>query len=182
MKRFISIVILSFLYNCNMKPENPVNRNERLTLPRDTAHLQAVSTHARAMYTVFVSRKLDETKMFYTKWFGFKVVFESTWFLLLQLPGSANTTLAFMTEDHPSSPPSPKVFEDGSFVTIEVADSKTVYDAFKKAGAVFAYTLKDEPWGQKRFAITDPNGLWIDVVQQTTPDEGWWDQYLNSTD
>jgi hypothetical protein len=40
--------------------------------------------------------------------------------------------------------------------------------------------LKQESWGQLRFALTDPNGLWIDVVEQTDPQPGWWDQYLSN--
>jgi hypothetical protein len=41
-----------------------------------------------------------------------------------------------------------------------------------------AYALKDEPWGQRRFGIVDPAGMWIDVVQQTEPAPGFWEPYM----
>jgi uncharacterized glyoxalase superfamily protein PhnB len=48
----------------------------------------------------------------------------------------------------------------------------------KIAGAEFTYHLNNEPWGQRRFATTDPNGMWMDVVEQIQPQPGWWDKYL----
>jgi uncharacterized glyoxalase superfamily protein PhnB len=88
--------------------------------------------------------------------------------------------LGFIHETHPSSPPTPKAFNgDGAFFTLDVSDATSLYQTMQKSGARFAYTLKDEPWGQRRFALKDPNGIWIDVVEQIPPHEGWWDQYLS---
>lgn len=179
---FIVIVVLT-LFNCTkMKvTDKEVNPEKLVVLPHDTTHLRAVSESVQSMYTVFVANRLTDTKRFYTQWFGYTVVFESTWFLLLESPGASQAMLAFISEEHPSSPPTPKVFTgDGAFLTIEVTDAGKLYNAFSNAGADFTYQLKDEPWGQRRFAIGDPNGLWIDVVQQTAPDAGWWDQYIRS--
>jgi hypothetical protein len=39
-------------------------------------------------------------------------------------------------------------------------------------------SLRDEPFGQRRFGLFDPAGVWIDVVEQIEPAAGWWDQYL----
>jgi uncharacterized glyoxalase superfamily protein PhnB len=84
-----------------------------------------------------------------------------------------------MDEEHPTAPPTPKAFNgNGSFLTLEVADAKAIYEDFKKRGLSIAYALKDEAWGQRRFAVLDPNSLWVDVVQQTQPQEGFWDKYL----
>ena len=131
------------------------------------------------VYTVFITKDVEASKTFYEKWFRFNVVFESSWFVLLSTPGEHPSLIAFMHENHPSNPPSPKAFNgSGGFITIDVEDAKILYENLKAEKANFTYILKDEPWGQRRFALTDPNGIWVDVVQQIQPQEGWWDQYM----
>ena len=39
----------------------------------------------------------------------------------------------------------------------------------KKAGA--------KPWGQRRFAVYDPSGTWVDVIEQIDPEPGFWEKY-----
>lgn len=131
------------------------------------------------VYPVFITNKLEETINFYRRYFGFDTLFESSFFVLLQSQGEQKSCFAFMSEEHPTAPPSPAVFNgSGSFLTIEVADANFVFQEVKKRGLTIRYTLKDEPWGQRRFGVLDPNGLWVDVVQQIEPVEGYWDEYL----
>lgn len=35
-------------------------------------------------------------------------------------------------------------------------------------------------FGQRRFGLFDPAGVWIDVVEQIEPAAGWWDKYLHA--
>lgn len=131
------------------------------------------------VYTVFITTRLEETVKFYEEYFGFTKLFESTFFVLLQSGGEQKFNIAFMDEEHPTAPPTPKAFNgNGSFLTIEVSDAKAVFDEIKKRRLPIAYELRDEAWGQRRFAVLDPNKLWVDVVQQTQPVEGYWDKYL----
>lgn len=131
------------------------------------------------VYPVIISRKLEETVNFYVERFNFNKIFESTFFVLLQSDGDRPFSIAFMEEVHPTAPPSPGVFSGaGFFLTIQVADAQRCYEALKNDGFDIPYTIADEPWGQKRFGLTDPNGIWVDVVQQTTPQEGYWDKYV----
>jgi hypothetical protein len=37
--------------------------------------------------------------------------------------------------------------------------------------------FETSPFGQRRFGLFDPAGVWIDVVEQIEPAPGWWDQY-----
>ena len=46
-----------------------------------------------------------------------------------------------------------------------------------KAGVKITYPLTDEAWGQRRFGLTDPNGMYIDVVEQIDPQEGFWEKH-----
>ena len=57
-------------------------------------------------------------------------------------------------------------------------DAKAEYDKLLNAGLNIYYHLKDEIWGQRRFGVTDPNRMYIDIVQQTEPQNNYWDQYL----
>ena len=53
------------------------------------------------------------------------------------------------------------------------------FEKLKAMESKFSYDLHQEPWGQKRFSILDPNRLFIDIVQQVEPQAHWWDQYMN---
>ena len=146
---------------------------------KDSSHLTIVENNLQEIYTVFITTDIKKCKAFYADWFGFTVLFESSWFILLQSPGKKSFPLAFMTEEHPSSPPVPKAMNgNGAFITLQVADAKKVYEAMLEAGLKISYHLKDEDWGQRRFALADPNGMHVDIVEQTAPREGYWDKYL----
>lgn len=60
----------------------------------------------------------------------------------------------------------------------QVADAKLEHDRFVRNGAVLALSLRDEPFGQRRFGLFDPAGVWIDVVEQIDSATGWWDKYF----
>ena len=133
-------------------------------------------------YPVFVSKQLKETRDFYISRFNFEVYFESSFFILLKSEGETPHLFGFIDEIHPSSPPVMPAMtsESGVFLTLEVDDADAEYTRFLEAGYDIYYHLKDEPWGQKRFGLTDPNGMYIDIVQQTEPEEHFWDQYMNA--
>jgi catechol 2,3-dioxygenase-like lactoylglutathione lyase family enzyme len=153
--------------------------HSEVPLPADTSHLRVCREKIKGAYPVFVTKKIDATKKFYQQWFAYEILFESSWFILLASPGEQPSLLAFIDEEHPSSPPSPGVFRgEGAFYTMDVSDAAVLYAAMKTAGVAFTHHLKDEPWGQRRFAMADPNGVWIDVVEQIQPQPGWWDKYI----
>jgi len=131
------------------------------------------------LYSVIVTPHHRECRDFYVRWLAGEVVFDSSWFILIALPGDTPRHMAFMTPDHPSSPPSPAPFVgDGMFLTMQVENAAAEYERLRAAGATFAYDLRDEPWGQRRFALRDPAGVWLDIVQQTEPAAGFWDSYI----
>ena len=85
-----------------------------------------------------------------------------------------------MHSRHPSTPPSPGPYEgDGMLLTLQVADAAAEFERLASAGLRFDLELKDEPWGQRRFGVVDPSGMWVDVVEQIEPAAGWWDPYLS---
>ncbi|WP_240348136.1 VOC family protein [Longitalea arenae] len=115
-----------------------------------------------------VTSKLKETKAFYTEKLGFGVTFENEFYLLMHTPGK-EAEISFLLPDHPSQQPLfHKPFQgQGMYLTIEVDDVDKLYAALKKKGAVIKIELRDEPWGDRHFAIEDPNGIGIDIVKYT---------------
>jgi catechol 2,3-dioxygenase-like lactoylglutathione lyase family enzyme len=135
--------------------------------------------HIKDLYSIIVTEKRIECRDFYVRWFGFQVVFEASWFVYLAATGDHAFGLAFMAPDHPSQPPGPAVFSgQGMFLTVQVADAAAEFERLKGGGLSIAYPLRDEAWGQRRFAVYDPSGTWVDVIQQIEPQPGFWDKYL----
>ncbi|OSZ81654.1 glyoxalase [Chitinophagaceae bacterium IBVUCB2] len=117
-----------------------------------------------------ITTKLQETKQFYLQTLNFTVKFENEWFILLQTP-DGNDQLAIMQSDHPSQQ---KIFQPafsgkGIFLTIEVDDVNAEYERIKKSGTPIEVELRNEPWGDRHFAIVDPNGIGVDIVKYTAP-------------
>ena len=44
-----------------------------------------------------------------------------------------------------------------------------IYQLIKASGTPIAVELRDEPWGDRHFAIVDPNGIGVDIVTYTPP-------------
>jgi catechol 2,3-dioxygenase-like lactoylglutathione lyase family enzyme len=129
-------------------------------------------------YPLITTPALAEAREFYTRWFGFEVGFESSWFVLLVSSGERPFSLAFMTPDHPSNPPGPERFDGrGLVLTFQVADAAAEHARLQRAGLALHYGLHDEPWGQRRFMVQDPAGVLIDIVEQTEPAPGFWEQF-----
>jgi uncharacterized glyoxalase superfamily protein PhnB len=131
------------------------------------------------IYPVVITDKLRECRDFYCGWFGFQVMFEASWFVYLTSVDEQPKSLAFMSSDHPSQPPGADPFSGkGLFLTFQVEDAAAEFARLHQAGLEPDYPLHDEPWGQRRFGLRDPAGLWIDVVQQIDPAPGYWQPYL----
>lgn len=113
-----------------------------------------------------VTQKLVETKAFYTDTLGFGVTFVNEFYLLLHTP-DRNAEISFLLPGHPSQQALfQKPFQgQGVYLTIEVDDVDKLYHKLKQIGVSIAIDLRDEPWGDRHFAILDPNGIGIDIVK-----------------
>lgn len=127
---------------------------------------------------VIPAEKLPATRDFYVSQLGLVAVFESTWFMALGHRGDGAIAVALMAHDHPSSPPGPETFSGrGMFVTLQVVDAHAALRELERAGIQPVHPLTDEAWGQRRFAVRDPAGTLVDVVQQIAPAPGFWEKY-----
>lgn len=129
-------------------------------------------------YPIIITTEKDAARDFWMDRLGFELAFDSTWFSLLVAKDST-ASIAFMTPDHPSTPPGPETFGgNGLCFELEVDDAQAAHDNLTSRGLHVAYPLTDEPFGQRRFGFIDPSGLWVDIVQQIGPQTGFWDKYM----
>jgi len=119
-----------------------------------------------------ITAKLKETKAFYQDVLRFGVSFENEWFILMHTP-SGDDTISFLEPGHPTQQPVfQKAFKgEGVYLTIEVEDVDEWYKDLKAKHIPITVELRDETWGDRHFAITDPNGVGIDIVKYTAAKE-----------
>lgn len=118
-----------------------------------------------------ITTKLSESKAFYTEKLGFGVTFENEFYLLMHTPDH-EAEISFLLPDHPSQQALfHKPFQgQGIYLTIEVEDADKVYAELKQQGVEIKIDIRDEPWGDRHFAIEDPNGVGIDIVRYRAPE------------
>lgn len=114
-------------------------------------------------YPIIVTEARIACRDFWLRHLSFAVAFENDWFVYLVADGAA---IAFMAPDHPSSPPGPEAYASGISFELEVADAAAALAELRASGLEPDYPLTDEAFGQRRFSLRDPSGLWINVVQQ----------------
>lgn len=119
-----------------------------------------------------ITTKLAESKAFYMKNLGFGVTFENEFYLLLHTP-SHEAEISFLVPNHPSQDSLfHKPFQgQGIYLTIEVDDVDKMYEVMRQKHIPIKIELRDEPWGDRHFAIEDPNGVSIDIVHHTPQTE-----------
>lgn len=149
------ICLISFLLAMGMYAQTPANMNIDMKLNAG-----------------IITSKMKETRAFYTDVLGFSIVFENDFYLLLETPGG-EAQLSFLEPDHPSQQP---IFQkpfrgEGVYLTLEVANVDALYKILRNQGVEIAISLRDEPWGDRHFAVVDPNGVGIDFVTYSSPQQ-----------
>jgi uncharacterized glyoxalase superfamily protein PhnB len=117
-----------------------------------------------------ITSKLRETKVFYSNVLNFGVTFENDFYLLMHTPDQ-QSRIAFLLPDHATQRPifQPAFGGKGVFLTIEVENVDEEYKRIRSLKIPIEVELRDEPWGDRHFAIVDPNGVGIDIVKYTEP-------------
>lgn len=117
------------------------------------------------------TNKIQESKAFYTEILGFTVTFENEFYLLLG-EGDQPSVLSFLLPNHPTQQPlfQPQFQGEGMYLTIEVDDVDAIYQEVVKKNIKIEIDIRNEPWGDRHFAIKDPNGIGIDIVEYHQPE------------
>jgi predicted enzyme related to lactoylglutathione lyase len=97
-----------------------------------------------------------EVQSFYTNLFGLEETMDLGWIVTLASRETAVTQMSIMSEGG-SGAPVPDL-------SIEVDNVDKAYRSAKKMGCEILYALTDEPWGVRRFFISDPTGKLLNVL------------------
>lgn len=98
----------------------------------------------------------SEVQTFYTDLFGLGILMDFGWIVTLGSGEHATTQLSLMSEGG-SGTPVPDL-------SIEVDDVDSVHMRATEMGCQIEYDLTDEPWGVRRFFVSDPTGKILNVL------------------
>ncbi len=102
------------------------------------------------------SERIDDSRKFYTEFLGFEVAMDMGWIVTLASPNNPTAQITLL-RGPASAAPHPDL-------SIEVADVDAVHAKAIALRLQIVYPLTDEPWGVRRFFVSDPNGVIINVV------------------
>ena len=102
------------------------------------------------------SKHLDASRQFYVDVLGLEVAMDMGFIVTLVSPSNPTAQVSLMRDDD-SSTILPQI-------SIEVADVDDVHSRAVSHGLNIVYPLTNEPWGVRRFFVTDPNGTVINVM------------------
>lgn len=117
--------------------------------------------------------KIQDIKDFYVKHFDAEIIFDCGWYVNLRF-GKKNNKLQFMT---PQQPEHQLANSDGLMYNIEVEDVDTVYKKLTDEGLAATVPLEGHPWGDRGFAVQDPNGISLYIYTEKEPTEEFKQYY-----
>ena len=122
---------------------------------------------AISLSAAFATDKVEETRDFYTRYFDAKVTFDCGWYVNLEF-GNKSSTLQFMS---PQQPEQPLSSGSGLMYNFLVENVDQEYQELTKSGLAVIVPLEDHPWGDRGFAVQDPNGISLYIHSERDPDE-----------
>lgn len=129
-------------------------------------------------YPVLMVDEVAPIAAFYVEHFGFRPLFESDWYVHLQSAEDEAVNLAILQGDHETIPAEGRGRASGVLINFEVEDPDALYARVKAAGLPIMRTLRDEPFGQRHFITSDPNGVLIDVIKPIAPSAEFLAQFV----
>jgi catechol 2,3-dioxygenase-like lactoylglutathione lyase family enzyme len=99
---------------------------------------------------------LPESRAFYTDLLGLTEAMDLGWIVTLVAPEKPAVQLSLLGPDETASVQAQ--------ISIEVDDVDRVYTDAVERGVPIVYPLTDEPWGVRRFFMTDPNGTVVNIL------------------
>jgi len=119
---------------------------------------------AQSLSACIATAKVTESRDFYVKHFGARVTFDCGWYVNLEFGKGA--TLQFMT---PQSDQQPICNPTGLTYNFRVADVDAEFQALAASGLTAIMPLEDHPWGDRGFAVQDPNGVVLYIYSDREP-------------
>lgn len=120
---------------------------------------------AKSLSPCVTTDKVAESRDFYVKNFQARVNFDCGWYVDLHF-GSPSAALQFMAPQQEGQPPCDC---SGLVYNFAVEDVDKEYRRLTRAGLEPVMPLEDHPWGDRGFAIQDPNGIQLYIFSEIEP-------------
>ena len=117
-----------------------------------------------ALSACITTSKIEETRDFYIQHFGAKLTFDCGWYINLEF-GSPSASLQFMAPQAGQSLCNPA----GLTYNFCVPDVDAEFQSLSSGGLTATLPLEDHPWGDRGFAVQDPNGIVLYIYSQREP-------------
>ncbi len=101
---------------------------------------------------------MEESRKFYTEFLRFEVAMDMGWIVTLVSPSNSTAQISLLQKQETS------LEQLHMSLTIEVADVEALHSKASNLGIPIIYPLTTEPWGVRRFHVTDPNGVVLNVM------------------
>lgn len=122
---------------------------------------------AKSLSAAFTTNKVEESRDFYIKYLGARVTFDCGWYVNLEF-GNKSSTLQFMS---PQQPEQQLSSGSGLMYNFLVENVDKEYKKLTESGLKVIVPLEDHPWGDRGFAIQDPNGISLYIHSEREPSE-----------
>lgn len=114
--------------------------------------------------TCITTNRVEESRDFYVKYLGAAISFDCGWYVSVEF-GQRSASLQFMAPQ----PGQNLCNTSGLTYNFCVADVDSEYQELLLSGVAIAMPLEDHPWGDRGFAITDPNGVILYIYSDREP-------------
>jgi uncharacterized glyoxalase superfamily protein PhnB len=123
--------------------------------------------NANSLSSCIVTNSLEKSKIFYTKNFNAKITFDCGWYVNMEFANSG-ATLQLMS---PQLPNQSVCNGNGLILNFEVDDVDMEHERLIKLGNTPIMPLENHPWGDRGFAILDPNGITLYIYTTEEPSD-----------
>ena len=116
---------------------------------------------------------LERSRDWYVDRLGYKVDFDSDWFVQLRSPKNEAVELGLLKRGHELVPESYRAATAGVMLTVVVDDVEVVHRRAVDRGDRIVEEPRDLFYGQRRMLVLDPGGMLVDVSSECAPDPQW---------
>ncbi|MGB5755392.1 MAG: VOC family protein [Acidimicrobiales bacterium] len=133
----------------------------------------------RAFYSI-LSSDVARSRDWYVALFGYRVEFDSDWFVNLQDQANPSLELGLMARDNEIVNERLRATPTGGLVTLVVDDVDAIHEAARSRNIEILEPPTNLFYGQRRMLIADPDGQILDVSSECPADPEWLAQLGSS--
>lgn len=125
--------------------------------------------HIRRAFPNVFAKEVTKTRDFYVSMFGWRVDFDSDWFVHLQNPENDSVELGIIRRDQEIVPEEFRRSPAGAMLTIVVDDVDALFALAQQNEVPIVESPRNLFYGQRRMLIRDPEGTLVDVSSDCSP-------------